>query len=151
MSIINIVKNVKKIHTDYIIIIDTGKFYYTYGKDSYIIAYLFNYKLNIFEGISRCGFSNNSINRVMAKLEQNKINYIILDRRNNYDIDEKSDNKNLNKYEEIFKKAKVKISLQRRIEEISSYLYSQINNKEINSILNNMEEIIYERRKIQGN
>ena len=88
MGIVNIVQNVKEIHPEYVVIIGVGKFYYTYGKDSYIISYLLNYKLGTFQNISRCGFSNNSIKMVMAKLEQNKINYLILDRRNNYNVDE---------------------------------------------------------------
>ena len=40
-----------------------------------------------------------------------KINYINVDRRNNYEVDEKSDNKNLNKYDEIFEKAKQYIKI----------------------------------------
>ena len=152
MGIITIVKNVKKIHQDYVVIIDIGKFYYTYGKDSYIISYLFNYKLNTYENVSRCGFANNSINKVIAKLEQKKINYLILDRRNNYDVDKKFDNKNLNNYEKIFKKAKIKINLKKRIENISSYLYSNLESRDINKLINELEEVIKnEGRKIQSN
>ena len=148
MGIVNIVQNVKEIHPEYVVIIGVGKFYYTYGKDSYIISYLLNYKLGTFQNISRCGFSNNSIKMVMAKLEQNKINYLILDRRNNYNVDEKYDNKNLNNYAKIFKKAKKTIGIKKRIENINEYLYSNINNENINKILNKMEKIINEGRKI---
>ena len=52
MGIINIVENVKKIHPEYVVFVNIGKFYYTYGRDSYIISYLFNYKLNKFDNIS---------------------------------------------------------------------------------------------------
>lgn len=45
MSIINVVKNIKQIHPEYIAIIKVGKFYYSYGKDAYIISYIFNYKI----------------------------------------------------------------------------------------------------------
>ncbi len=148
MGIINIVQNVKEIHPEYVVIISIGKFYYTYGKDSYIIAFLLNYKLNTFQNISRCGFSNDSIKRVIAKLEQNKVNYLILDRRNNYNVDEKFDNKNLNNYSKIFKNAKKTIGIKRRIENINEYLYSNIKNGNISEILNKMEEIINEGRKI---
>ena len=44
MGIENIVRTVKKIHPQFVVIVDNGKFYYTYGKDSYIISYLFNYR-----------------------------------------------------------------------------------------------------------
>lgn len=81
MGIINIVENVKKIHPEYVVFVNIGKFYYTYGRDSYIISYLFNYKLN-------------------------------------------------------------------KIDNINMYLYSNLNNSQINKILTNMEKIINERRKI---
>ena len=49
MGVINIVKNAKEIHPEFVLIIRIGKFYYTYGKDSYIISYLCNYKLGKFQ------------------------------------------------------------------------------------------------------
>lgn len=33
--------------------------------------------------------------KVVSTLEEKKINYLIIDPRNNYDVDEKSDNRNL--------------------------------------------------------
>lgn len=148
MAIITIVKTIKSIHPDSVVLVKVGKFYYAYGKDSYIISYLCGYKLNTFEDVSRCGFSDNCINKVMAKLEHNKINYLLLDRRNNYDVDKKSDNKNLNNYDKIFKKARDKINITKRIDAINSYLYSNIDNKEINQILNRLEDVLNEGRKI---
>ena len=106
MGIINVVKTIKQIHKNDITIVKNGKFYHIYGKDSYIVSYLFGYKLKDVEGISVCGFPTNSVNKVIAKLEPNKINYIIIDRKNDYEVEEKSDNKNLNKYLEYYEKAK---------------------------------------------
>ena len=78
MGIINIVKNVKKIHNNYVVLIKVGNFYYCYGRDTYIISYLFKYKINIMKNnIYSCAFSQNAINKVMAKLENSKINYLI--------------------------------------------------------------------------
>ncbi len=57
-----------------------------------------------------CAFPKNSLNKVIATLENRKINYIIVDRRNNYEVVEKLDNKNLNKYEEIFEMAKKELN-----------------------------------------
>ncbi len=101
MSTINIVKTIKLIHKYDIVLIKSGKFYHAYGKDSYIISFLFKYQIRKIEDTTTCGFPLNSLNKVIAKLEENKINYIILDRRNSYDIEQKSDNKNLNNYEKI--------------------------------------------------
>ena len=49
MSVGIIIKNVKKIHKEDVILIQMGKFYYAYGKDAYILSGIFGYKLNEFE------------------------------------------------------------------------------------------------------
>lgn len=122
MSIINIVKNIKQVHPEHIILIKIGKFYYSYSKDAYIISYIFVYKLkNIEENIKVCAFPVFILNKIMAKLEENKINYIIIDRRNNYEVDEKSDNGNLNKYNLYLEKSKKYIKFSTQIDDILKY------------------------------
>lgn len=122
MSIINIVKNIKQVHPEHIILIKIGKFYYSYSKDAYIISYIFGYKLkNIEENIKVCAFPVFILNKIMAKLEENKINYIIIDRRNNYEVDEKSDNGNLNKYNLYLEKSKKYIKFSTQIDDILKY------------------------------
>ena len=106
MGIIRIVKTAKEVHKNDIILIKIGKFYQVYGKDAYIISYIFDYKLKKVEEVYMCGFPQDSYNKVIAKLEEKKINYMILDRRNNYEIDEICDNKNLNTYTTYFEKAR---------------------------------------------
>ena len=102
----SIVKNIKQIHPEQVVLIKIGKFYYSYGKDAYIFSYIFNYKLKtIEENIKVCAFSVSITNKILAKLEENKINYLLIDRRNNYDVDSKFNNKNLNRYNVILEKA----------------------------------------------
>ena len=149
MGIINIVKNIKELYPKYIAIVRVGSFYYCYGRDSYIMSYLFKYKINILQdGIYSCAFPKNAINKVMAGLEENKINYLILDRRNNYDLEEKSDNKNLNRYDEKYEIAKKQIVTKMRVEKINKYLLENLQDK---GLIETMEKVIYERRKIQSN
>lgn len=149
MSIINIVKNIKQVHPEHIILIKIGKFYYSYSKDAYIISYIFGYKLkNIEENIKVCAFPVFILNKIMAKLEENKINYIIIDRRNNYGVDEKSDNGNLNKYNLYLEKSKKYINKKNKIEEIYNYLISNIENNNNNELIKEIERQINERRKI---
>ena len=149
MSIINIVKNIKQVHPEHIILIKIGKFYYSYSKDAYIISYIFGYKLkNIEENIKVCAFPIFILNKIMAKLEENKINYIIIDRRNNYEVDEKSDNGNLNKYNLYLEKSKKYINQKNKIEEIYNYLISNIENDTNNELIKEIERQINERRKI---
>lgn len=83
-----------------------GSFVQAFGKDAYIISYILWYNVsNTNEDIPTCGFPKRAIPKVTANLERKKINYIIIDTRNNYDVDEKSDNKNLNIYEDIVEKS----------------------------------------------
>lgn len=51
MGILNIVKTVKEIHKKDIVFVKIGKFYQVYGKDAYIISYLFDYKLKKVEEV----------------------------------------------------------------------------------------------------
>ena len=146
MGIITIVENVKKIHKEFITIIKIGNFYYCYGRDAYIVSYLFRYKMNLTkENIYFCSFPQNAINKVIAKLENIKINYLILDRRNNYELDEKCNYKNLNCYNKYYEKAKENISSIMRIEKIYHELEK---NKDDKELINQVEKVIYERRKI---
>lgn len=47
MGIINIVKNAKDVHKDYIVLVKVGNFYNCYGRDAYIISYLLDYKITL--------------------------------------------------------------------------------------------------------
>ena len=68
MSVTNIVKNIKQIHPEYIALIKIGKFYYSYGKDAYIISYIFNYK-KIEENICVCAFPVSITKKIIAKIK----------------------------------------------------------------------------------
>ena len=105
------VKTIKEIHSKDVCLFKIGSFYHAYGRDSYILSYLFDYKLKD-EGnsIKTCGFPVTNVSKIMAKLENKKINYILLDRRNSYDVDKKSDNGNLNCYDAIYEKARRQIN-----------------------------------------
>ena len=80
----------------------------------------------------------------MATLENKKINYIIVDRRNNYEVVQELNNGNLNKYEEIFEKARIEINYNIRVENIVQYLMENRNTK----LLLEMERLIVEGRKV---
>ena len=132
MGIITIIKAIKQVHKEDIVLLKIGKFYYCYGKDAYIVSYFFNYKLNLVENnIYSCGFPSNSLNKIIAKLENNKINYMIIDRRNNYNVDTHENYKNLNKYMEYYEKAKEIISIKIRIQKIKLYLMKTMNKQKI--------------------
>ena len=62
----------------------------------------------LIEALKVCELTECESSRI--KLEEYKINYLLLDPRNNYYVDEENDNKNLNDYETYFKKCFIKIS-----------------------------------------
>ncbi len=153
MGIINIVGNIKQIHSEDIILVSIGKFYYAYGKDAYILSYIFKYKLMKIKenNIYSCAFPKQSFPKVVSRLENSKINYIVVDRRNNYEVEEKSDNKNLNTYTKWFEKAQKYIKIKTSAEKIYNYIIENIEEKTIKEKIKKMEEIINETGKIQNN
>ena len=150
MGIINVVQTIKEVHKYEVILVKIGKFYQVYGKDAYIISYLFGYKLKKVESVMMCGFPLSSIHKVIAKLEEKKVNYLIVDRRNDYEVYEMSDNRNLNNYLRYFKKAKKYINYIERIDNINSFMLDNIEKEEFREIIRKVEEIINERRKISN-
>ena len=76
MSLANMVRTIKQIHPEDVVLIKIGVFYHAYGKDAYIISYLFGYKRNAFgENSSTCGFPKSALNYVKTVVNcQAKIN-----------------------------------------------------------------------------
>ncbi len=110
---------------------------------------MFSQKIKFIENnIATCAFPVERLSKTLAALESKKINYILIDTRNNYDIDAKEDNKNLNTYEEIFEKAHKNVRAKIRIEKISEELAKKINEEDFNEIIKKVEEIVYETRKV---
>lgn len=145
MSVVNMAKNIKQVHPNFLICYKVGTFYHSYGKDAYILSYLFDYRIkDIEENISMIGFPRNAISKVMVRLEREKINYIMIDTRNNYHIDTKEDYGNLNNYDEIFRKSHKILNIRKRVDKISKALLEESNIEKIRKI----EEITYEGRKI---
>ena len=148
MSLLQMAQQLKQIHPDYVLIYKVGVFYNTYGKDSYIIASNFNYAINMKGNIAICGVSKKAIGKVTAKLEEKKINYLIIDPRNNYDVEAKSDNKNLNTYNKEFEKAYLIEKHKRKIHRIVEKLSEYVGKNEFPEIIQRMEEILNENREI---
>ena len=137
------------ISPDFIICYKVGAFIQVFGKDAYIISYIFNYNIKkTKEDIATCGFPKQIIPRICAKLEQRKINYMIIDTRNNYDVDEKFDNKNLNQYEKIFIDAYKYIKIKNKILHLQEELLNRIDKENVIEKIKKIEEIVYENRKV---
>ena len=143
MGTLIMIKTIKEIHPKDLLLVKIGDFYHVYGKDAYILSYLMGYNLRILEkNCPSCGFPSKSLAKIESVLEDKKINYLIIDRRNNYDVEEFIDNKNLNTYDEQYEKAHNYINLKKRIDNIYTKLIENINNIETKNKIKEIEKII---------
>lgn len=147
MKIENTIKVFKEIHPTSIIMIKMGTFYHAYGRDSYILSYLFNYQVKkIQTNYSTCGFPASGLSKVLSKLEELEISYIILNKSENYEIVEEEDFKGKNKYNEMYNKSYNYVSRKNRIDSIYQFLLESISEEQIKDKILRIEEIIYEAR-----
>ena len=139
------VKNIKEIHPKSVICYKTGGFYTVYGKDCYILSKIFNYKIKkVQNDIPKCGFPLNVKNKIMAKLEEKKIDYLFLDVRNNYDVENKMENNNLNNYDKILEESYKIVKTKQKVEDIMEALTLQIDNPNFIEKIRKIEDIINE-------
>ena len=147
MSAITIVKEIKAVHPEYVALTKRGGFYSAYGKDAIIIAGLFSYKVVEKENMPTCSFPTKSLSKVIARLEREKINYLLVDSSDNFRIDSKENYKNLNNYTKQYKKVHENVRNAMRIDKINEFLSKNASSKEIKNIITRIEEMIYAERK----
>ena len=71
MGVMQMAQRIKKIHPDYILIFKVGVFCKTFGKDSYIIASIFDYILKTSK-IATCGFSKKVLRKSFSSFRREK-------------------------------------------------------------------------------
>ena len=96
------IKVIKDINPNTLIMIKIGSFYHTYGKDAYLLAYLFNYQLKSSENTyNTCGFPISAACKVTKCLEDNKISYMQINKSENYEVENEVSFKSENQYFEM--------------------------------------------------
>ena len=149
MGMTAMAKKIKEVHPNFLILYKTGAFYKSFGKDAYLLSSIFDYNIKFIEqNIPTCGFPLNSIIKVRSKLEEKNINYMLIDQRNNYDIDISEDFRNLNKYEDEFKKAYTKVKHKKMISRIVEELMLIIDKPYFKDTIRKVEDIIDENGEI---
>lgn len=139
----NVIRNLKEIHKNSIILIRIGTFYHAYGKDAYIMSYLFNYQIkNVGKGYNTCGMPVSGLNKVLKILEDKKIDYLVLIKSQNYDVETKKEFNVNNRYLETYEKAYRNINLRKRINSIYDYLIENIEQPNIKTIIQKVEDCI---------
>lgn len=149
MSVINMIKVIKELHNNDVVLVKIGTFYNAYLKDAYVLAYVCGYNLRTIEGSNPISsFPVNSLPKIENILSSKKINYLIIDRLSNYEVIEHEDYKKLNTYEDTYNEAHYYYSIKRRIDGIYSYLNNSLNKSSIKPLLNSIEELIDKERNI---
>lgn len=89
---------------------NTGKFHNALGIDAYILNYYFGYRVL---NNKKAGFPESAFEKVIQKLEENKISYQVIYTDKNPLI---KNYKKLNRYNDIVKKVREQIDLNERID-----------------------------------
>ena len=145
MKLDNTIKTMKEINPNTIIFIQIGAFYHVYGKDSYILSYLFGYQIKTLENsYNTCGMPKAGLNKVLKVLEDNNINYMVVLKSQNYEVDTEMKFKDKNKYIETYEKAYKYITVKNRINVIYNYLIENINTPDIKKKIQRVEETLFE-------
>lgn len=140
---------VKEVHPQDICMYKKGSFYHVYDKDANIMAYFFGYKIKeIRGGEIQAGFPQVSLQKVLNKLEEYQINYVVMDRRNQYDVDFKKNFALANQYELYCRLARKYTNCLKRIDKLSRFLKENIHKEEFLELISRLEKIAYERRKV---
>lgn len=147
MGTVDVVRTMKQVHPNDVILVKIGKFYHVYGKDAYIIAYLFNYQMKkVDTNINTVGFPEGALNKVTKTLEDKSVNYMVVSRSANYEVDDEVTFKHNNKYGDIYTKAHRYLSRKNKVDEIYDYLLSNIDDDLVREQIQRIEEILYEGR-----
>lgn len=123
---------IKEKYNNTLVIIKVGNFYHIYDEDAIIMFYLFKYKIND----NKVGFPIRSLDKVINKLTKNSINYYI-DESNSKCFDN-------NNYLELLDKSKLYYELNLEIDDIYTYLISNIERKYIKRIISKIKDVIDE-------
>ena len=128
-------------YNEFIIIIKSGNFYEVIDKDALIVNKLFGYKISKLSDTIKCGFPITSIEKVVNILNEQYINYIIIE-NNNITINKSFDKNSYNKFDLDINNIKYNFF---RINKITKCLNDNVFNN-INTLLDSIEGIINERR-----
>ena len=123
-------------YKDYILLIKGANFYICLNNDAIVMNNIFNYKIKESTNFIKVGFPINSELKVKNYLDTIKVNYVVIDK----EIIDKRKFQN-NKYNEYNSKYNYRAYLN-RIKRINDILKSNLNNNNISSILDEIEEVL---------
>lgn len=138
MKLIDTYNNYKIKYKEYVVLLKSGIFYECFNDDIGIMYSLFSYKIKNNGSNYVVGFPNSSLSKVLNILEENRINYIVIE--DNCVIDKYKTNKN--RYSEYIVDLTKLIYINMKIESIYKKLQNNILNNNIEKILLEIEELL---------
>ena len=111
----------------------SGTFYSIYDDDCYILYYLLNYQIIN----NKVGFPKSALNKVINKLEENKISYEVIGEDNNNNF------KNLNKYLKFVRLGKEKYEKDTNYKDLVEKV-KKISPEKLDRILETISSIVNE-------
>lgn len=134
---IDLFRILKLDYKDYVILFKSGSFYISFDEDSLILNKLFNYKILNLKNNIKVGFPLNCLDIVISKLQELKINYIIVEDKIIKDKYESDDNYFLKYTSSVFEV----VIINNRIDKIVNKI-KNMNNNDIIYILDEIENLI---------
>ena len=114
----------KQMYHDYVVIIKSGNFYYSFEDDAYILKYLFDYQIRE----NKVGFPISAKAKVKSILNRNNINLIeVID-----DYAYVLETKNTNMYQEMLKEAKSNILIKNMVNNLMNAIEIKVKKEEAN-------------------
>ncbi len=111
-------------YKDHVVIIKSGNFYYTFGDDTYIMNYLFNYQIRE----NKIGFPLNAKAKVKSVLNRNNVNLIEV-------IDDYAyilESKNENAYQVKLREAKSNMLISNMLNNLMNAIEIKVKKEEAN-------------------
>lgn len=141
MKFIDIYFDYKDKFSDYIIIYPVGTFYNILGDDTKIIHELMNYQIKEHIKTPKIGFPLTSLGKVIKKLVENKINYVVLERVNGIiKIEQKKRFKN-NQYFNNLCNMNEQFKKRERLDKLITYISKNYDNEEIQKFIKEIEKL----------
>ena len=137
MKVIDLYMTYKNDYQSHIVMIKIGNFYELYNIDAYILSKIMNYKLKNESNYMKVGFPIISLNKVTEKLDNLRINYIVIEKEEIYIIKTNKKFKN-NNYKEYYLNSNNIKNINDRIDIICNYLKNYDKDK-INNLLTKIE------------
>lgn len=138
MKLIDTYNNYKIKYKEYVVLVKSGIFYECFNDDIGVMYSLFLYKIKNNGSNYVVGFPSSSLSKVLNILEENKINYIVVE--DNNIVDKYKTNKN--RYLEYMIDLNKFIYINMKIESIYRKLQNSILNDNIEKVLFEIEELL---------